>query len=162
MKKYLVLIILVVSMYFFGCRNQCPPLTISQQKAIEKEILQIIDKIYISIEKLEVDGYAIYLSSDEFLGFHTCWLKAPILTKEALVDSTKVWFNGRKKQEISNVKIKISVFSENIVLVDRLANWKISFTDDRVGDFLHNASFIFKKESSGWKIVHLDEWYTTL
>jgi len=147
---------------FSACDNQCPPLTTSQKAEIEKQILGIIDKIYLSIAKLEVDGYAVYLSSDEFLGFHACFAEYPILSKTALVDSTRAWFNKRKTQEISHVEVKVSVLSADYVLVDRTANLKISFTHGQNGDFIHCASFIFKNESSGWKIVHLDEWGSTI
>lgn len=162
MKKPFLVFGIVVMTVFSTCDNKCPPLTTSQKAEIEKQILGIIDKIYASIAKLEVEGYAVYLSSDEFLGFHGCGVELPIMTKTELVDRTRAWFSERTKQEISNVEVKVSVLSADYVLVDRTANWKISFTDGQTYNFIHAASFIFKKESSGWKIIHLDEWGRTI
>lgn len=154
MKKYLLLFILLLYIISSACKVQCPPLTDKQRADIEKQILELVNKLIISVEKLDIDGFSAFFSSDEFLAGYS--QGSTFQSKAEWVDDTRVWFNQLKSAELDN-KVKVTVLSADFVLVDRVGTYQVNFKDDRISRSRQALSYIFKKEATGWKIIHVHE-----
>jgi ketosteroid isomerase-like protein len=160
MKKHLLFFVLLLSIIVTACKTQCPPLTDSQKADIEKQILGLWDKITIPIEKVDIDGYSAFISSDEFLGMYSGG--SIFHSKAELIDSMRIWFSDRKSNELQKKSVKVTVLTENLVLVDQLCILQITFKDDRIIRLNHAISFLLKKEAAGWKIIHGHESYNRI
>ena len=152
MKKRLFPFILLTGMIFSACQNQCPPLTDHQKADIEKQILEIYDSLIISFTKLDVDGIINVFSSDEFLGYIGSGTE--ILSKTDLRDNMKGWFSYRNSQKVEQKKVRVNVLTKDIVLVDILRDGQIDLKSGESWAADWSISLIFKKENSGWKIIH--------
>jgi len=152
MKKLLFLFIFLAGLVFTSCEDKSPVLTETQKAAIEKQVLEQWEKIGAAIENADAQGYASFLSYDGFFnmfsqGYSYC-------TREQYVDTVKVWFGQRKSNEQQNKKIKVNVLSTNMVLLDQESVFIATFKDDRILKINHIVSFLFKKEGTGWMIIH--------
>jgi len=81
----------------------------------------------------------------------------PFLTRKAYADSVKVWFGARKSSELQQAAVKVTVLTENLVLLDQKSIFKLNLKDNQVASYNHAVSFIFKKEAYGWMIIHGQE-----
>ena len=156
MRKQLLLFALLLSIFFSACKTQCPPLTDSQKADIEKQIRELWDKLTIPILNADADGYAPFISSDEFIADYEGGTLA-LRSKTELIDTLRNWFSNRKSNEFQQKTVKITVLSDNLVAVDQLCILQINFKDDTRMRLNDAISFIFKKETSGWKIIHVHE-----
>jgi hypothetical protein len=155
MKKNLLFFILMLGIIFSACKTQNPPLTDAQKAEIEKQILELSNTIANTAEKLDINGYSAFLSSDEFIASYLGG--SAFQSKAEWVDSVGVWWSKRKSQEIGQRKFKVTVLSEDLVLLDRVSIWQIYLKDDRIRRNIDALSVIFKKEATGWKIIHIHE-----
>jgi hypothetical protein len=154
MKKHVLLFVLLLSLIASACKTKPPSLTATEKAAIEKEILELVNKLIISVEKLDIDSFSSFFSSGEFSGGYC--QGSTFQTKADWVEDTRAWFNQQKSGELDN-KIKITVLSADLVLADRVGTYKVIFKDDRVSSIKQALSYILKKEASGWKIIHVHE-----
>lgn len=155
MKKYFVFFPLLVCVIFTSCRSTCPPLTDAQKAGIEKQILGQWDKIIATIERADAESYSSYLSTDEFLGMYSQGLQ--FVSRDQYADTVKSWFGQRTSSEVQQKVIKVSVLSENLALLDQRSLFVSIYKDGHALRFKHVVSFIFKKEASGWMIIHGNE-----
>jgi ketosteroid isomerase-like protein len=155
MKKQLFPLLFLVFIIFSACQNQCPLLTDQQKVDIEKQIQEFHDSLLIPIEDLNPDGYAPFVSSDEFLGHYNGGTVIP--SKAAFIDTLKSWFSDRQTQRFEPQKVTINVFSKDLVLIDQVAKFNIINKDGQIWQGDHAISFLIKKEKSGWKIIHSHE-----
>ena len=156
MKKHLLFFVLLLSIFYSACKTQCPPLTDSQKADIEKQIQELWDKLTIPILKADADGYAPFVSSDEFIASYEGGTLA-LRSKTELIDTLRAWFSNRKSNEFQQKTVKITVLAENLVVLDQLCILQINFKDDTMMRLNDAISFIFKKETSGWKVIHAHE-----
>jgi ketosteroid isomerase-like protein len=158
MKKSLFLWVLISGLAFSSCKNPAGDLTATQKADIEKQVLEQWDKLNLTLEKADAAGYLSFLSTDGFLGMHSEGTQ--FLTRESYADSVKAWFEPRKSCEMPNRKIKVHVLGENLALLDQAGIFQANFRDGRVIRLNHAVSFVFRKETSGWKIIHGHESWT--
>jgi len=160
MKKHLFLIGLMVILFFGACKNPNPQLTGAQKAVIEKQVLDQLEKMNVSVEKADADDYNAFLSSNNFLSMIS--QGTPFFTRDDYANAVKDWFSQRKSVELSQKTIKTNVLTENLVLLDQSAIFQATFKDDRVFMIHHTVSFLFKKEETGWKIIHGHESWETM
>lgn len=160
MKKQLFHIGLMIILFSGACKNPNPPLTDAQKAVIEKQVLDQAEKMNISVEKADADGYNAFLSSSNFLSMIS--QGTPFFTRDEYANAIKDWFSQRKGVELSQKNIKVSVLTENLVLLNQSAVFQATFIDDRVFMIYHTVSFLFQKEESGWKIIHGHESWETM
>jgi hypothetical protein len=154
MKKYLLFFVLLAGIIISACKTQCPPLSDSQKADIEKQILALVDKLIVSIEKLDIDSFSAFFSSDEFIaGYSEGSAKQ---SETEWIEGTRIWFNQQKSVELDN-EVKVTVLSADLVLVDRVGIYQVNFKDDRISRSVQALSYVFKKEATGWKIIHVHE-----
>ena len=155
MKKLLLFFVLLLSIIVSACQTQCPPLTDSQKADIEKQIRDLVDKIVVTAENLDIAGYPAFLSSDAFIA---SFLEGSAFqSKTEWVDSVGFWWSQRKSIDLDQIKIKVNVLSADYVVADRVCVWTTTFKDDRIRRTNDAISYIFKKEATGWKIIYIHE-----
>ena len=155
MKTHLLFFVLLLSFVVSGCATKCPPLTDSQKVDIEKQILKIANDLRIFSEKLDVNSYANFISSDEFIAAYSGG--SAIRSRKEWIDRVGVSWSERKSQEVGQVQFKVTVLTSEMVLLDRESVFQATFKDGRNKRFNHAASVIYKKEASGWKVIHIHE-----
>jgi len=155
MKKHLLILILLLGILVSACRTQCPPLTGTQKANIEKEILTLSDKVANTVEKLDINGYAAFISSEEFIASYSDG--SAFRSKAEWVDSVGVWWSKRKSIEIGQRIFTVTILSADLALLDRTSVWQVNFKNDKIGHLRHATSVLYKKESTGWKIIHIHE-----
>jgi len=152
MKNSLFFSVFLVSILFSACDSSCPPLTHSQKAAIETQILQHWKIAGDAVEKADADSYMATFSSDEFMAMHSEGRQ--FLSRKEYADSVKSWFSVRKSSELRQAKVKVTVLTENLAILDQKSLFRLNLKDNRTMDYNHVGSFIFKKEGSAWKIIH--------
>ena len=160
MKKHLFFVGLMAILFFGACKNPNPPLTDAQKAVIEKQVLDQLEKMNLSVEKADADGYNAFLSSNNFLSMIS--QGTPFFTRDDYANAVKDWFSQRKSVELSQKTIKANVLTENLVLLDQSTIFQATFKDDRVFMIHHTVSFLFQKEETGWKIIHGHESWETM
>ncbi len=155
MKKHLLFFVLLLSIIVSACTTQCPPLTDSQKADIEKQVVELTNKLNNLAEKSDFANWSDLLSSTEFLG----WSSGGTVyqSREIFLDSISVWWNRRKSLEIGQRKFNVTVLSADIVLVDRVSVNQIQYKNDRIVRYNSAISYLFKKETTGWKVIHMNE-----
>ena len=158
MKKQLFILALLVCIVATACKTQCPPLSDSQKADIKAQILGLWEKITISIEKLDIEGYSSFISSDEFIAMYV--EARPYNSKTEITDTLRVWFSKRKSNVLEQKTVNVTVLTENLVLLDQVCNFQVNLKDDSIIRARDAISFIFKRGTAGWKIIHGHEsWY---
>ncbi len=154
MKKHLLFLVLLLSIIVLACKTQCPPLTDAQKADIEKEILELTNKMNDLAEKSDVAKWSELISSAEFLG----WSSEGKLyqSREIWLDSMSVWMNSRESLEIGQRKFNVTVLSADIVLVDRVSVNQAKYKNGRIERYNSAISYLFKKETTGWKVIHMN------
>ena len=158
--KRLLFFVFMAGLAFMACNNTPTLLTDSGRSAIEKQILEQWKKAATMVEKADAEGYLSAFSSNEFLGMSSAGKQFVSMTEYS--DSVKVWFSTRYSSEIQNASVKVTVLTENLALLDQASVFKVNFKDNQIMRTSHVVSFIFKKEGSGWKIIHGHESWKTL
>ena len=157
MKKHLLFFVLLLSIVVSACTTKCPPFTDLQKADIEKQILEIWDKMNTGIQKLDVDSCSQYYSSDEFI---IAYIGGAIYNSaSALIDTIKVWWSRRTNNEIQQPTIKVTVSAADLALLTQSCVLQMNFKDGSARRIQDAMSVISKKEATGWKMIHRHESY---
>ena len=155
MKKLLSFTILVAAIILFACKNQYPPLTGSQKADSKKQILELWDKITVSVEKADIDGYSEFISHDDFMAYLRSGMV--LTTREEYLDTISVRWSSRNSNEMLGKTAEVYVLTNDLALLDQKCVFQVNLKDGQLRRLDHTVSFIFKRESSGWKIIHAHE-----
>ena len=149
MKKYIFYLILFL---FIGCQKTNPPLTETQKAEIERQVMEQWDKLDACVEKSDAEGFMNFFSTNEFLGMYsggTVFQK-----RNEYADTVKVWFGLRESNQIEGKKVSVNVLGNNLALLNQTSVFQANFKNKTIMKVNHAASFLFRKEDSGWKIIH--------
>ena len=155
MKRHLLFFVLLLSIVVSACTTKCPPLTDAQKAVIEKQILEIWAKFQNSVENVDFDSFSSFFSSDEFITSFGSGVA--FNSKAEYLDTVKARFSIRKSNELQQVTVKVSVLAEDLALLTRSCVLQINFKDGSIRSLQAAVSVIFKKEATGWKIIHRHE-----
>ena len=151
MNKYYFIIVLLMSVLFSDCTNQCHELTDQRKSQIEKQILDEWKNISAAIENSDSDEYATFISPNLIL---MCSEGSVYYSKIAYIDNVRNWFSTRENTEIQQEKVTLTVLEEDIVLLDQKSVFKVIYKDGSIQRVHHAVTFVFKREPSGWMIIH--------
>jgi len=140
-----------------GCQNGCPPLTEIQKSDISKQVLETWEKVIVTIQNADSEGYGQYISPD-FMGMISSGVVFG--TRSEYMNAVKSWFSERKNVEIPQKSATVTVLSEDLALLNQKSITVVNFLDGRVLSVNHAVSFLIRKESSGWMLAHGHESWT--
>lgn len=155
MKKNLILLVMLSLFLVAACRNQCPPLTDLERADIEKQVQEQMKKNLISVSNLNAAEVLSQFSTDNFIAF--CYAGPIVLSRSALGDSLETWYGQRKSISIDQLNLKVTVLSADLALVDRTSVNQRVLKNDSTVKYNFIGSYVFKKETSGWKLIHTHE-----
>lgn len=134
-----------------ACTNECTELTEQGKSKIEKQILDEWEKIMATIKDSDSEAYATFISPDLILMSSQ---GSVYYSKTVYIDNVKKWFSTRKNTEIEQKKIIVTPLDEDIALLDQESDFVVTYQDGSIQGVHHAVSFVFKKEPTGWRIIH--------
>ncbi|MHC1708782.1 MAG: nuclear transport factor 2 family protein [Bacteroidales bacterium] len=141
-----------------ACKPSDKTMTDAQKASIEKQVSEQWAKISESVEKSDGEAFSSFLSNTGFLSMSS--QGTAFNSRQEYADTVTFWFKQRKGAEIKDPMVKISVLSKRFALLNQQSVLIATFKDDKVMSIHHTVSFLFKKEESGWMIIHGHEsWY---
>jgi uncharacterized protein (TIGR02246 family) len=159
MRRYCFVTAVLLSVAFSGCNNQSSELTGHVKLTIEKQLLDNWEKIMTTIEDSDSEAYASFISPNLILMSSQGTV---YYSKTAYIDNVRNWFSTRENTEIEQKKIIVTPLDKEIALLDQESYFVVTYQDGNIQEVDHTVSFVFKKESSGWKIIHGHESFNTM
>ena len=160
MKKVFPFIICVL-LFGVSCSNQSTELTEEQKVTIQNEVNTEFEKLVNAIQQLNYDSFSELYSKTDFIS--CAKFNTGLLTDiNAWMDSVKISFALRERQKTEMLNLKITPLTQDMALVNQIAYWENWWKN---GDYRKSygvATYIYKKEPIGWKIVHITETGKTL
>ncbi len=127
----------------------------AQRTEIEKILTEFHKEIFALVNQHSSAGYEKYLSESfqEKVGSGSTQAvsKAPFLK---WLDNI---FSQRESQTISPYKIKVSVLSPDVAYSLYVGGAQITMKNGRKGGYGNAMTYIWRKESGGWRIIHMHE-----
>jgi uncharacterized protein (TIGR02246 family) len=151
MRNHFFIIVLMLSVLLSACTNQCTELTEQGKSKIEKQILDEWEKIMATIKDSDSEAYATFISPDLILMSSQ---GSVYYTKTTYIDNVRNWFSTRENTEIEQKKIIVTPLDEDIALLDQESDFVVTYLDGSIQGVHHAVSFVFKKEPTGWRIIH--------
>lgn len=151
MSKYYFIVLVMTGILFSGCSDQNPEFSAGEKSLIEKQILDQWEKISAAIENSDSEGFAAFISPDLIVMSSNGLV---FYSKTAYIDKVRNWFSGRRSTEIQPDKIIVTALGEDIALLDQQSDFRVTYQDDSIQRVNHAVSFVFKREPSGWMIIH--------
>jgi hypothetical protein len=155
MKKVFPFIICVF-LLGISCSEKSTELTEEQKTTIQNEVNNEFEKLVNSIQQLNYDSWSELYSKNDFIS--SAKFSTGLLTDfNAWMDSAKISFSLRERQKTEILNLKITPLTQDMALLNQIAIWENWFKN---GDYFKSygvASYIYKKEPDGWKIVHITE-----
>ncbi|NCC73683.1 MAG: SgcJ/EcaC family oxidoreductase [Sphingobacteriia bacterium] len=159
MRNYFFVTVVLLSVVFSGCTNQCSELTDHGKLTIEKQLLDEWEKIMTTIEDSDSEAYASFISPELILMSSE---GAVFYSKAAYIDNVRNWFATRKSTAIQQKKIIVTPLKEDIALLDQESDFVVTYQDSSIQKVHHAVSFVFKKEGPGWRIIHGHESFNNM
>jgi hypothetical protein len=78
-------------------------------------------------------------------------------SREVFIYTNSSSWNRLKSLEIGQRKFKVTILSADYVNVDRVAVTHSEYKNGQSGRYNSSISYLFKKEASGWKVIHAHE-----
>jgi len=160
MKKHQFLLLLMAGIFFTACNSTLPTLSDSQKLEIEKQVLAQWNKVVLTVQKADADSFMTAFSTENFIAMYSG--VKPFITREEYSDSVKAWFIPRLSSELQEAVVKVKVLTEDLVILDQTSMFLVNLKNNQVTRCNHIVSFIFKKEASGWMIIHGNESWTNI
>jgi hypothetical protein len=134
---------------------QAQTLTDAQKAEIEKILSENHKEIFSSVNQLSSAGYTKYLSESFQEKAGSGNIQAA--TKDGFLKWLDSIFGQRANQTISPHNIKVFVLSPDSAYSLYIGGAQITVKNGRKGGYGNAMTFVWRKEPSGWKIVHLHE-----
>jgi hypothetical protein len=129
--------------------------TPAQRTDIEKTLTAATKEILDSFSQLHQDTWAKYASADfqEYVGGGNIGSKG----KEATLKTFTDMASYRASQKIDPDVIKVYVISPDSAYVLTICGLSLVLKDGRHGGFGLASTAIWRKETGGWKMIHMHE-----
>jgi ketosteroid isomerase-like protein len=129
--------------------------TDAQRSEIEKILTEANQELLASTNQLSTAGHAKYFSESFQEQVNSGNIVAT--SKEASLKTIGNWFNQRTSQTFSNSTFKIFVLSPELAYVLTVGGGSVAMKNGRKAGFGNAITSIWRKESGGWKIIHVHE-----
>jgi len=154
MKKYVCTFLSIILLVAVSCQQETE-LTDELKATIEKEVEAQHDKLANAIRQLDIDLQTPNISK-EFIS-HISGSRGITYGYDACIDSFKNSFANRTRHQSQVLDQKITVLSSDLVLLTSESIWENWFKDGRYRKSNGKATYLYKKEPDGWKVIHTHE-----
>ena len=154
MKKYLLTIAASIFMALTSCQRNAE-LTDEQKVSVGKEVEVQSAEVISVLNQLDLDAWSEYWSNDGFISVYSG--TNYFTSRSAWVDSVKYWWSLRKGQHMKIIENKFTVLAPNVVLNTGVSDFEILLKNGEQINGPVLTTLLWKKEESGWKIIHLHE-----
>lgn len=160
MKKlvfFLLFSTIIVSLFISCVKNTKTELTLEQKRTIQNEVTDQYDKALSAINQLNSVLWFEFWSKDGFLSVYSG--VDYFDNRSALIDTVTNWFSNRTSQKFEPVDIRVTPLTPELALLTSKIKYEILFKNENQYNFKGLHTLIWKKEQSGWKIIHMHESY---
>lgn len=126
-----------------------------KKNEIEKEVTDQFNQLISALNQKNADEWAKYYSSNGFISTIAGTDYYP--TRNLWVDAVKNYFSMRERQHVELVELRVTALAEDIALLTSEERSEIQLKDGNSKQSKHVFTMIWKKEASGWKILHSHE-----
>ena len=154
MKNHFIKLFVVPLIFLFSCQGNVD-LTDDQKATITAEIESLYTEAISNLSLLDIEVWSANWSKDGLLS-----VNSGINYFSSFVefrDSVEYWFSLRETQEVEILEQRVTVFESDLALLTSTASWEIQFKDETELSVKALATLLWKKETEGWKIIHLHE-----
>ena len=133
-----------------------PALTEAQNASIEEEVLAQHDVFVSALEQIDYELWVDCYSKDNFISA----LSYPVVDPydyERWTMMVKGAFTLKIKHETEIFDIKVTPLAPDLAISTQFGRWKNWWTDRDPTNNAFHASFLWKKEADGWKIIQVTE-----
>ena len=160
MKKvvfFMLFTTIFMSLFISCAKNTKTELTIEQKAAIQNEVKDQYDKALSAINQLNSVSWFEFWSKD---GFLTAFSGVNYFdNRSALIDTVANWFSNRTSQKFEPIDIRVTPLTPELALLTSKMDYEILFKNENQYKFKGLHTLIWKKEQTGWKIIHMHESY---
>lgn len=154
MKKHLIKLFAIPLIFLVSCQGNIE-LTDDEKATIISEIENLYTEGISDLSLLDIEVWSANWSKDGLLSVNsgTNYFSQYVEFK----DSVEYWFSLRETQEVEILEQRVTVLESDLALLTSAAIWEIQFKDETELRAKTLATLLWKKETEGWKIIHLHE-----
>lgn len=142
---------------FCVCSSQSiTALSPAQEAAIEEEVKAQHDVFVSAITRNNYEDWLACYSKDNFISALAYPVVDP-LGYESWTLTVKDSFSGRIKHETKLLDINVTPLSHNLAISVQFGTWQNWYNNSPYTKNVFHATFLWKKETDGWKIIHVNE-----
>ncbi len=122
---------------------------------IENEVKDQFNQLVSALNQKNASEWSKYYSNDGFLSTIAGTDYYP--TRNLWVDAVTNYFLMRERQHVELIELRVTALAPNIALMTSEEKSEIKLKDGNNIKSKHVFTMIWKKESTGWKILHSHE-----
>ena len=139
-----------------SCTEQSTELGNEQKATIISEVEDRYIEVATDLSTLDMEIWSQPYSEDNFVSVNS--MVNYFSTYYEWKDSVTHWFSLRESQEVKILDMNTTVLSSDLVLLTSISNWDVlQKNGEQIKDARTLHTLLWKKEQSGWKIIHLHE-----
>jgi len=152
MKKLLIATVTLLLTIGLSIKSESQNLSESQKEQIKKEVDAVFQKMIGYAEDMDYDKLTEGVDDNNKVGFIT---NGKYYTDYAtLLQDVKAIIRGVDHQDITIKTKKLTVLSDNNVLLTASGEASAKIDDGRVITALFNWSFVYQKINNSWKVIY--------
>ena len=145
--------LLIVVTYLWICSNvYAEGLTSSQKEKISSEISMLFEKSIKAGESFDIDGITGNVNDTLKAGFIDNGLFFNAF--DELMTGFKEGIKGFRSQKMNITNKRITILSDNVVLVTASGNYTVTLEDGRTLSGRFAWTFVYSKINDKWKVIH--------
>jgi ketosteroid isomerase-like protein len=148
------LLITLALFFFFGCAKQEPAqMTPQEQETAKKEIREVVNVIFQSLEKMDVEAlFQSYSNSHDFILITT---EGSMLDYQGAKNEHAEWFKSLSSLKVTSVKDEFRFPPGNIVIYAWLGKFEMTLkTGEQLQIDKFGVTLIFSKIENHWKVIY--------
>lgn len=155
MKSIYRLLFVFFFVMLFSCQQQHHALTEVEKEAVTKEVKNQFNNLVSACDELNAAAWSEFYSQTDFIS--AIGGANYFATRSAWVDSITLYFSMRASQKLDLLDVQVTVLAPNLALLTSEENIEMVSKGGKEIKWKHAFSMIWKKEQSGWKIIHSHE-----
>ena len=155
MKKIIFPILVLFLIAGSSCQEKAK-LTNEQRATIEKDVRDQFDKYVAGITQLDIDLLSEVFSKDEFVSYVSGRI-GMIYGYSALVDSLTIYVSARERHRSEILDVRVTALAPDLAFLTQIAIWENWYKNGDYIKYNGQATYLWKKEQDGWKLIHAHE-----